>query len=103
MIDSQKKIPYYSEHKKCWEVKIDNDITEGDIYWCVSEYIQDCLFYKFADGDHAHGFDGVLEKIINNPGIKDIEGDRTQYSKQELRIIDKLKQKISEDIDHRKS
>ena len=86
--------PYYDEDAGQWKVDIDGRIEEGDIYWCVSEYIKDNLFYRLGDGDHVHFFDGVLEKIIEYPSIENIEGDRTQYSEQELRVIDKLKEKI---------
>ena len=72
----------------------DENIFEDDVYWNVSEMIGDNLFYKFSDGDHGHCFEDVLRKILDNQGIKDIEGDRTQYSEQELRIIDKLHVKL---------
>ncbi len=61
----------------------------------VSESINDSLFYMFSDGDHAHGFNGVLEKILENPQVPDIEGKETQYSRQELRIIRKLHEKLT--------
>ena len=88
--------PFYSDSDKCWKVNIDGITTEGDLYWCLSEYIQDSLFYKLGDGDHSHSFDGVLEKIVACYQIDNIEGDREQYSEQELRIIDKLKSMLRE-------
>lgn len=68
----------------------------GSVYWCVSEFINNCLVYKFADGDHGHCFDDVLCKIIDNKEYDDIEGDRNQYSNQELVIIDTLKARLKE-------
>ena len=73
-------------------------MENDDIYWEVSELIGDNLFYKFGDGDHGHSFDAVLHKIVENPECDTIEGDRTQYSVQELRIIDKLKAKAKEQL-----
>ena len=44
--------PFYSKNDDCWKVNIDGGIVEGDLYWCISEYIQDNLFFKLGDGDH---------------------------------------------------
>ena len=73
-------------------------MEKDDIYWHVSELIGDNLFYKFSDGDHGHSFDDVLYKIMEYPETENIEGDRTQYSVQELRIIDKLKSEQKEQL-----
>lgn len=86
--------PYYDKDLGHWRVNVDGQIEEGDVLWCVCEYIRDSLFYKLGDGDHVHSFEGVLEKIIECSLVENIEGDRTQYSDQELRIIDKLKEKL---------
>lgn len=73
---------------------IDGYAENTSVDWEVSESINDGLFYKFSDGDHAHGFSEVLEKILKNPQVPDIEGEATQYSRQELRIIQKLHEKL---------
>lgn len=88
---------FYLDSEERWKVNIDGITEEGDLYWCVSEYIRDNLFYKLGDGDHSHHFEGVLEKIVNCYQIDNIEGDRKQYSNQELRIIDKLKSRLREE------
>lgn len=87
---------YYSEEDDCWKVERDGQLIEGDISWCVSELIRDNLMYKLGDGDHTHSFDGVLQAIIESPETSDMEGDRNQYSEQELRMIDKLKRTLGE-------
>ncbi|MCM1026011.1 MAG: metallophosphoesterase [Roseburia sp.] len=74
----------------------DCEDADGDLLYRVSELIQDGLFYKFSDGDHAHGFEGVLEKILENPHASEIEGEKDQYSPQELRMIQKLHEKLTE-------
>lgn len=89
--------PFYSYSDKCWKVNIDGVIVEGDINLCLCEYIHDNLFYKLGDGDHSHSFDGVLEKIVACYQIDNIEGEREQYSEQELRIINKLKGMLREE------
>ena len=88
--------PFYSKNDDCWKVNIDGGIVEGDLYWCISEYIQDNLFFKLVDGDHSHSFECVLEKIVACYQIDNIEGDIEQYSEQELIIIDKLKGMLRE-------
>ena len=60
----RENIPHYSEKDNCWKVKTKYGNESGSIYWCVSEFINNCLVYKFADGDHGHCFDDVLCKII---------------------------------------
>lgn len=89
--------PFYSDSDNCWKVNIDGVTEEGDLCWCLSEYIHDNLFYKLGDGDHSHSFEGVLEKIVACYQTDNIEGDRQQYSEQELRIIDKLKCMLREE------
>lgn len=96
----RKDIPYYSSFEQCWKVNTEAGEQLGDVYWCVSEFIRDNLVYKFSDGDHGHSFDGVLQKILENPKIKNIEGDRNQYSAQELEMIDKLKDKLNEKLNN---
>ena len=95
-VPKRKDIPYYLNKEDIWKVEIDVEQTEGDLYWCVSEMIRDSLFYKYADGDHGHYFEEVFIKIMENPEWDGIEGNRSQYSEQELEMIDKWHAKIKE-------
>lgn len=90
----RKDIPYYSDFEKCWKVTTEYGEEKGDLCWCVSEFIKDNLLYQYSDGDHGHGFEDVLKKILENPDCEDIEGDRGQYSAQELAMMDKLRAKL---------
>lgn len=92
----RENIPHYSEKDNCWKVRTRYGNESASVYWCVSEFINNCLVYKFADGDHGRCFDDVLCKIIDNKEYDDIEGDRNQYSNQELVIIDTLKARLKE-------
>lgn len=90
--------PHYDQVAMSWKVKVDGEEIEGSLHNCISKYIGDELVYKLASNDEEYSFDGVLLRIMENPGISNIEGDRDQYSSQEQRIIDKLKEKILANI-----
>lgn len=89
--------PYYDSELNLWKVELPDRTEEGSLEYVVAEYIKGGLFYKFNDGDHAHTFDGVLEKVLDNPEIFNIDGYEDQYSKQEFELIRLLLDKLKTD------
>ena len=94
-------IPHYDRMKKCWAVKVDGRTETGDILYVVGEYIHDNLFFPFecqerTDGfqDHEHRFEDVLVALLASPESFSIKGFEDYYSSQEIRLLDKLKEKL---------
>lgn len=108
---------YYSEYEQTYKKvgirKVSRDGTEKDpdnqfnLYWTVSELIQDNLVYVYSikkeelcteyfsqvkiEHEHCHSFEEVLEAVIKEPyAIWFSEEDKDCYSNQELRIIEEL-------------
>ena len=83
--------PFYDDRKGGYRVICpDGRVEEGPLAWCVAEATRTGLHYRFSDGDHGHSFEEALAKVVDSPGVPGIEGDRGQYSPQELRMIDAL-------------
>ena len=99
---SRKCIPYYDEENDIWVCEFpDRKITreEGCLEYIVSEFIGDGLgFHYYVNGevDHEHTFEGVLSNIMYSYETFSITGFEEEYSAQEIRVINKLIEKLKE-------
>lgn len=96
-------MPFYDRSKGVYRIFFNDGYDEeGDIDYIVSEYIGDCRIYHFTingNRDHEHDFAGVLADIAYCKGKGfSIEGFEEEYSKQEIRIIEKYLNKLKEDL-----
>ena len=93
-------VPTYSREEDCWYVNAPHGVVYGDISYVVSEFCGDGLFYHYWIGnnpreqDHTHGFEGVLEAVIQYPESFSIQGFENQYSMQEKRLLLTLQNKL---------
>lgn len=85
---------------------------DRDIYWEMSEFIRDNLFYTYhvykdklisddlsddTDYSHEHTFEAILIAYVLEPeAIYLTDEDKKWYSEQELRILDKLQKSLTE-------
>ena len=101
-----KSIPYYNSRKNMWYCEFpERNIKEefGTLEYVVSEFIGDGLVYHYylnGEVDHEHNFEGVLYHVLHSYDTFSIKGFEKEYSAQEIRIIEKLKEKIKEKVGH---
>lgn len=96
--------PFYDWPKHCWAVYCKGNREEGDILYTVSEYLRDGLIYRYfwenqpkdRRFSHSHGFEGVLVALTDSPEGFSVEGFEEDYSKQELALLERLKEKLLE-------
>lgn len=96
------KIPSYDRRSKLWKVQGALGLEEGSLEYVVSEYVLDCLYYPFSIGsrsEHVHGFEGVLEAVLEQPHSFSVSEYEEYYSKQELNLIKKLQDKLLKEIE----
>ena len=112
-------IPFYDRRKNVYRCFFDDRYDEeGGLAYVVGEYINDGLIYHYKqrgeyvceDGkyhykntgvwhvDHEHSFSGILEVITTNRGKGfSIKGFESEYSQQELNIINKYIRQLKKD------
>ena len=96
--------PYYDSESGIWTTRVDERRESGDIGYVCAEFSGAGLIYPFntrrsrENGwhDHAHGFDGVLEALIEDeaPEAFSVEGFEKYYSEQELKMLRKVQEKL---------
>ena len=47
----RENIPHYSEKDNSWKVKTKYGNESGSVYWCVSEFINNCLVVTIQNLD----------------------------------------------------
>ena len=73
---------------------------EGDLLYVASEYARTgfCFPYRTKDTkdwqEHAHGFEGVIEALLEDPENFSIEGFEEYYSRQELEMLMAIQEKL---------
>lgn len=96
--------PHYDSELGEWTTRVDERRESGDIGYVCAEFSGAGLIYPFntrrsrENGwhDHAHGFDGVLEALIEDeaPEAFSVEGFEEYYSEQELKMLRKVQEKL---------
>lgn len=96
--------PHYDSELGVWTTRVDERRESGDIGYVCAEFSGAGLIYPFntrrsrENGwhDHAHGFDGVLEALIEDeaPEAFSVEGFEEYYSEQELKMLRKVQEKL---------
>ena len=96
--------PHYDSELGEWTTRVDERRESGDIGYVCAEFSGAGLIYPFntrrsrENGwhDHAHGFDGVLEALIEDesPEAFSVEGFEKYYSEQELKMLRKVQEKL---------
>ena len=99
-------IPFYDRKCDLWRIFFEDRFDEfGSVDYIVGEYLRDGVIYHYhnhrdnIDRDHEHSFEGILWVILEfrGKGIS-FEGFESDYSEQELNIINKLIKKLNEDL-----
>ena len=97
------KRPYSDGRHRRWKVEFaDRDPEEGDLLYVASEYARTGLYFPYRTKDtkdwqeHAHGFEGVIEALLEEPESFSIEGFEEYYSRQELEMIKAIQEKLQE-------
>ena len=95
------KRPYYDVRHRRWKVEFaDRDPEEGDLLYVASEYARTGLYFPYRTKDtknwqeHAHGFEGVIEALLEEPEGFSIEGCEEYYSRQELEMLMAIQEKL---------
>lgn len=104
------KIPKYDSKSGVWAVDTGNRVEFGDMYYVLSEFIEDGLHYSFntliagdVRRDHAHSFDCVVSALLKNVTHFSIVGFEKDYSQQEINFLNDIQTKIlkeSQDCQH---
>lgn len=88
--------PY--QFPEAWCVETGLGTETGDLEYICSEFAQDGLVYHFESAstgiDHEHTFSGVLRAVMREPEGFSIHGFEEEYSQQEQRFLQKLRQKL---------
>lgn len=86
-----------------------DEIEDGNINYIFSEYVWKSLIYHYCLGGvrtHSHSFDAVLwDAFYDADSFEVPEGDREEYSRQQLEWLDVLVKKLREnstDADRKK-
>ncbi len=69
------------------ELSRESGFYNNKTLWEVCETAGATLFYQFADSEHGHCIEDVLNKIKEDPFTDGIEGNPAQYSLQERNLI----------------
>jgi len=98
--EHRKDVPYYDRKENIWKCEFpDRDIKEesGSLEYVISEFIWYGLGYHYyINGklDHEHTFRDVLCQVLNNYNTFSLVGYESEYSEQEIQMINKLIEKL---------
>ena len=87
-------IPVWDEEINTWCVQTVHGFECGDIGYVAGEFSGTSLIYHFFKNgveDHVHGFDAVLEAVLEDPEHTEIINDHGEYSEQEIRMVEGIK------------
>lgn len=96
-------IPVYDAESRLWCVQTGHGFESGSVDYVAGEFCGAGLIYHFTENgteDHTHGFDGVLECVLNNPENVEILTEYGEYSEQEIRMIESVKRTAAFVKDH---
>lgn len=91
-------IPVYDTETGAWCVQTGHGFESGCIDYVAAEFCGAGLIYHFTENgtmDHVHGFDGVLERVLNNSENIEILTEYGEYSEQEKKMIESVKRAAS--------
>lgn len=86
--------PVYDAETGMWCVQTGHGFEDGSIDYVAAEFSGAGLIFHYIENgtiDHTHGFDGVLERVLNNPEKVEILTEYGEYSEQEIRMIESMK------------
>ena len=87
-------IPVRDAETGTWCVQSGHGFESGDIGYVIGEFSGTGLIYHFSRNgvdDHVHGFDAVLEAVLEDPEHTEIINDHGEYSQQEIRMVEGIK------------
>jgi len=87
-------IPVRDAETGTWCVQTGHGFESGDIGYVTGEFSGTGLIYHFSKNgvdDHVHGFDAVLEAVLEDPEHTEIINDHGEYSEQEIRMVEGIK------------
>ena len=98
-------LPHYDRMKRCWTVDFpDRDAEEGGLLYVASEFARAGLYFPYNDSQtkdseysgHSHGFEGVIQALLDDPDGFSIEGFEEYYSKQERAMLQAIRDRLFE-------
>lgn len=90
-------IPVYDDTSGIWCVQTGHGFESGTVDYIAAEFSGTGLIYHFVRNgqlDHAHGFDRVLEEVLQDPENVDIVTDYGEYSQQEINMVSGIKRAV---------
>lgn len=87
-------IPVYDDTSGIWCVQTGHGFESGTVDYIAAEFSGTGLIYHFMRNgqlNHAHGFDSVLEEVLQDPENVDIVTDYDEYSEQEINMVRGIK------------
>ena len=100
----QGTIPRYLPKEGVWTVRTANGVERGSLEYVCGEFADDGLIYHFRHTalpeypDHVHTFAGVLRAVLADPKGFSLEGFEGEYSQQEQYFLQKLQQRMQEEL-----
>ena len=97
--------PHYDRRKKTWRVDFeDRHSEEGGLLYVAGEFAKTGLYFPYNDSEtkgreypgHAHGFEGVLHALLDDPAGFTIEGFEEYYSEQERDMLRAVRERMLE-------
>ena len=98
-------IPVYDDTSGIWCVQMGYGFERGAVDYIAAEFSGTGLIYHFVRNgqlDHAHGFDSVLEEVLQDPENVDIVTDYGEYSQQEINMVSGIKRAVMFVQSHRR-
>ena len=98
--------PYYDRKHKIWRVEFtDREAEEGSLLYVASEYARKGLYFPYHTSEtkkrdycgHSHGFEGVIEALLEDPEGFSIEGFGEYYSQQEREMLKAIQNRLASD------
>ena len=91
-------IPVYDDTSGIWCVQTGHGFESGAVDYIAAEFSGTGLIYHFMRNgqlNHAHGFDSVLEEVLQDPENVDIVIDYGEYSQQEIQMVKGIKRAVT--------
>lgn len=93
-----KYIPVRDEATGSWCFQTQSYFERGDVGYIADVFSGTGLIYHFmhnGEMDHTHGFDGVLDAVLQDPEHVDIVTDYGEYSEQEIQMVKGIKRAVA--------
>lgn len=91
-------IPVHDDTSGIWCVQTGHGFESGAVDYIAAEFSGTGLIYHFMRNgqlNHAHGFDSVLEEVLQDPENVDIVIDYGEYSQQEIQMVKGIKRAVT--------